>query len=128
MDRAEETAGRPRVLVVDDDPGMRETLQDILLLQGFDAGAAADGLEALEELRRIGFQLVLMDIMMPRMNGVEALRAIRREQPGAVVVLMTGYTVDDLIAEARQNGCRHILHKPLDVPALLRLLPAIADA
>lgn len=125
-----------RVLVVDDEPGMRESLHDVLDLAGFQVETAGDGVEALEELRKsrsedaggaaeMEFDAVVMDIVMPRMNGVEAFKEMQSRHPQTSVILMTGYSAFGLIDEAEKSGCRHILTKPLDIPKLLVLLPQL---
>lgn len=102
---------------------MRETLTDILAVNGHEVLSAGDGQEAVDRTSgEDGFDTVLMDIVMPRKNGVEALGEIRRLHPDLPVILMTGYSVPDLIDEAQRLGCRVILPKPLDIPRLLSLL------
>lgn len=127
---------RPSILVVDDEPGMRETLRDVLDLVGFEVETASDGVEALEQLEKAipkgggheaepknGIAAVIMDIVMPRMNGVEALKQILGQWPDTLVILMTGYSISTLISEAQKSGCAHILKKPLNLQKLLELLP-----
>jgi two-component system chemotaxis response regulator CheY len=110
------------VLVVDDDRDLVESLSDILALHGWDVVRAFDGVQAIEQWRESGVDAVVMDIVMPRMNGVAALRAIRQADPEAVVVLTTGYAGSQLIAEAKAGGALRIIPKPVDVAELLRVL------
>ncbi|HUS67503.1 MAG TPA: response regulator, partial [Kofleriaceae bacterium] len=79
---------RPCVLLVDDEEGLRTTLAANLELDGFDVVEAADGIEALAHARRRAFDLVVTDIRMPGMNGVDLFRAIRGLHPRVPVVLM----------------------------------------
>ncbi len=68
------------------------------------------------------FDTVFMDIKMPSMDGVAAYRGIKRIRPGAVVVMMTAYAVDDLVDEALQEGAYGILYKPLDIERVIAVI------
>ena len=111
-----------RLLLVDDEQGMRDTLADILEEIGLQIDQAADGLEAVGKVSTRSYDLVLMDIRMPVMNGVEALRRIKMLRPGLPVVMMTAYTAAAEVEEARRQGAEAVLYKPLDIPQLLNLL------
>jgi len=111
-----------RLLLVDDEQGMRDTLADILEETGLQIDQAADGLEAVDKVSTRSYGLVLMDIRMPVMNGVEALRRIKVLRPGLPVVMMTAYTAAAEVEEARRQGAEAVLYKPLDIPQLLNLL------
>lgn len=110
------------ILVVDDDREMVRTIADILHLRGWDVTCAHSGEEAVDAVDAHRCSIVLMDIRMKGMTGVEALRRIRARRPGIRVVLMTAYTTDQLIEEARREGVVDILAKPLAVPRLMKLL------
>jgi CheY-like chemotaxis protein len=110
-----------RVLIVDDDPLMVETLCDILELRGWKPSRALDGAEAIAFCER-GVDVVVMDVRMPRMDGVTALRAIKRCHPGLPVVLVTAMASDDALEQARREGAFRILRKPIDLPLLLEVL------
>ena len=110
------------LLVVDDDRGMRDTLLDILEARGYRVGVASDGVEALEAVKSEAHDLVLMDIAMPRMNGVEALRELKRIDGQTIVIMMTAYAVQDLIEEALREGVYEVVYKPLDVDEVLKLV------
>ncbi len=111
-----------RVLIVDDEPELTEALADVLELKGIEVATADNGAQALERLRSEPFDCVLMDIMMPGMNGVETLRRAREIVPGIIVILMTAYTVDDLMEEAEREGAFSILTKPIDIPSFVTFL------
>jgi len=115
-----------RILVVDDDRAMVGTLCDILELNGWVAFGAYDGADAANEAERHGVDVVLMDVRMPRVDGVTALRAIKRRRPGIRVVLMTAYAAHDLLAQAEREGALRILRKPVDLSELMTLLEAAA--
>ena len=115
-------AGERLLLVVDDDSGMRDTLLDILEDRGYRVGVAADGIEALEAIKAERYDLVLMDILMPRMNGVEALKHLKDIDDTIIVIMMTAYAVKDLIEEALREGVYRVLYKPLDMDEALMLI------
>lgn len=114
--------GPRRVLVVDDDPAMVATLCDILALSGWETMRGRDGKDATEQAAAENVHLVLMDVLMPRMNGVEALRAIKSHSPTTRVILMTAYAAEELLEQAERDGADRILRKPVQLPNLLAAL------
>lgn len=124
---AEEGALKGRILVVDDDPGMRETLADIFSERGFEVLTAEDGLNALNVYEEQACDLILMDIRMPHLNGVEVLRRIRARSRGQPVVLMTAYSMEGLLSEAQDLGAQGIMAKPLDWTRLLDLVSDLVE-
>ncbi|HET7585194.1 MAG TPA: response regulator [Gemmatimonadaceae bacterium] len=115
-----------RILVVDDDRGMVSTLCDILELHGWETERAYDGTAAVELSAARAVDVVLMDVRMPQMDGVDALRLIKRARPATRVVLMTAYARQELLAQAERDGAVSILKKPVEVSALLPLLDEAA--
>ncbi|MFI6393200.1 response regulator [Nonomuraea sp. NPDC050540] len=117
-----------RVVVADDQTVVREGLVLLLgLLPGIEvAGAAADGEEAVRLARDLAPQVVLMDLRMPRMDGVEATRRIRTELPGVQVVVLTTYSDDESIFAALRAGARGYLTKDADPEALATAITTVA--
>lgn len=113
-----------RALVVDDDRHMARTLGDLLQLKGWDVATALSGTAAVQASEREDFDVVIMDVKMPGMNGVEAFKAMKARKPRIRVVLMTAYAAQDQLAEAEREGVLSVLHKPLDLRALLAILDA----
>ncbi|HEY3933431.1 MAG TPA: response regulator [Gemmatimonadales bacterium] len=111
-----------RILVVDDDPAMVRTLCDILRLRGWDSRGVNSGSEAVEIACTHQYPFVLMDIMMPGMDGVSALKAMKQCHPSPHVVLMTAHTGAERLAEAEREGAAGVMTKPIDFPSLLALL------
>jgi CheY-like chemotaxis protein len=111
-----------RILVVDDEESMRITLAANLELEGHEVVEASSGEEALRLVREQPVDVVLTDIRMPGLNGVELYRHIRRERPGLPVVLMTAFAEESLVEDALAEGVFTVLHKPFDVAHLLRTL------
>jgi DNA-binding NtrC family response regulator len=119
---------RLRILIVDDDRNISHTLADILALKGHETAQAASGPEAIEQAQARTFDLVLSDIRMPGMNGVELHRELRRIQPGLPVVLMTAYPVEELIHQGLKEGVIDAVDKPLDIQRLLDFLDRLAES
>jgi two-component system response regulator HydG len=116
-----------RILIVDDDQSMTHTLADILTLKGHHMVEAASGPQAIEEARAMTFDLVLSDIRMPGMDGVELHRELRRIQPGLPMVLMTAYSAEELIQQGLEEGVIGAVDKPLDIQMVLDFLASLAE-
>lgn len=110
------------MLVVDDDVDMTETLSDILSTLGIQVEIAHDGLQALKKVKIKRFDLVLMDIKMPRMNGIECFKKIKKMRPQTTVMMMTAYSAQDLIAEALKEGVYGIWYKPVEIKKVIELV------
>ena len=110
------------VLLVDDEPGMTETLSDIFIEMGHEVAVAKDGPEAVRLVQERRYGLALIDIMMPGMNGIEVLKKVKEVRPAIKVVMMTAFALDELIEEARSLGAVDVLFKPLQIEKLKPLL------
>ncbi len=109
----------PRILIVDDDPGQRSLLNSFLESQGFDTVVAASGEQALELLRGGKFDMMISDVRMPGLSGLETLRRARQEHATLPVLLITAFTdVRDAVA-AMRDGAVNYLAKPIDLDELL---------
>jgi two-component system response regulator HydG len=115
------------VLIVDDEKNMRRTLADILQSEGYRVRTAASGEEAVELCAQENYDIVLMDVRMPGMNGVEAFRSIRRHQEGVRVILMSAYALEDLKEAALDEGAVAFLAKPLDLEQTVKLIAEVRD-
>jgi two-component system, NtrC family, response regulator AtoC len=111
-----------RILVADDEAGLREFLTDALELDEHTVVAAKDGKEAAKFLDERGFDLVLTDLKMPGMDGMQLLRKVRSEQPEIEVIVMTAHGSVDNAVEAMKLGAFEFLQKPISGPDELRLL------
>ena len=109
----------PRILIVDDDPGQRSLLNSFLKSQGFETAVVDSGMKALEALRGGGFSMMISDVRMPGLTGLETLRQARKEQITVPVLLVTAFTdVRDAVA-AMRDGAVNYLAKPIDLDELL---------
>jgi CheY-like chemotaxis protein len=115
-----------KVLVVDDEPGLRMTIGANLELEGFEVVEAASGAHALELIAKQPFDLVLSDIRMPGMNGVELFRRIRTLRPEMPVVLMTAFALEGLVQDALREGAFTVLPKPFAIDHLVRAISSAA--
>ena len=108
-----------RILVVDDERSIRNTLKEILEYEKFEVDVAEDGFEALEKLEKNRFDLVLCDIKMPKMDGLEVLDKIHKLDPDATVVMISGHGTIETAVEAIKKGAYDFISKPLDLNRLL---------
>jgi CheY-like chemotaxis protein len=113
---------KKRIFIVDDDIDHAESLADMLEMRGHEVELAESGEEALARFAETDFDLVLMDVKLPGMNGVETFFAFRRLRPEAHVLMMTGFGVEQLIAQAIENGALGVLHKPFSAADLLEAI------
>ena len=111
-----------KILVVDDNEEFCQNIKDILELNDYEVVTAYDGFKGLKLVKENGFDLVLMDVKMPVMNGVETYKKIKEVAANTPVIMVTAYTVEDLIKEALQNGAYGSLRKPLDFDELFDLI------
>jgi len=116
---------RKRVLIVDDEPGMRETLLDILEADGYDVTTAVDGQDAVDQVRDHPVDVVVMDIRMPNRDGVSAMQDMMPPPP--TIVLMTAYAVEERLRTATASRAFAILHKPFSISRLKSVLESIPD-
>lgn len=102
------------ILIIDDNALLCDTLRDFLALEGYPVDTALDGASGLEKLRRGGYDLVISDIKMPGLSGLDVLRAIRERSPDTEVILMTGYASLETAVEALRLGAYDYILKPFD--------------
>ena len=127
-----------KILIVDDQYGIRVLLQEVLSLDGYDTMIAEDGKEALQLFEQCEPDLVILDMKMPGMNGLDILRAIRKRPSDVHVFMMTAYGELDMIKEATRLGVKQYFTKPFDIEQLRQSVrewfagvpetPPIADA
>ena len=113
------------ILVVDDNPPMTDTLTMILEAKGYAVHAAYSGSAALEILQDHPVDILLTDVRMPDMNGVELYLATRKNHPHLVTFLMTAYADNDIIDQGLREGIKTILTKPLNIDMLLMMFSAV---
>jgi len=111
-----------RLLIVDDERVVRDSLKEWLEDEGFQVDTAESGMEAIEKLTKESFNLMLLDIKMPGMDGVEVLKRSKEINPGLPVVMMTAYATVETAVEAMKIGAMEYLMKPFDPDSLVPLV------
>ncbi|MFM8334942.1 MAG: sigma-54-dependent transcriptional regulator [Opitutaceae bacterium] len=114
-----EPADDLRILVVDDDAGQRSLLETFLRAQGFSTQAADSGSAALTLLERENFRLIISDVRMPGMSGIETLRRVREKRPDLPVLLVTAFADIRTAVAAMRDGAVNYLAKPIDLDELM---------
>jgi len=115
---------KTNILVVDDLRSSRLTLGGILEDEGHNVVLAENGYQAIEAAKQISFDLVFMDIKMPGINGVQTFREVKKINPQAVVIMMTAYSVEDLVREALEEGAYAVVYKPFDMEHIVDIIEA----
>jgi len=116
---ARAAAGRPRILVVDDEASIRDLLSKTLALAEYDVDVAPDGRSALERLRLYPYDLLIADLKMPGMDGLSVIREAKRLKTDLPVIIITGYSTEASAIEAVNLGVAGYLTKPFRVPQVL---------
>lgn len=116
-----------RILVVDDEPNVVKSCARMLQLEGFEVEGATGGAEALALYRDRRFDLALVDLKMPDMDGLQLLAALREYDPKAVVVIFTAYGTKESVVEALRLGAYEFLEKPLDARTLVATVRRILE-
>ena len=123
----EKTNGKTNVLVVDDLRSIRLTLGGILEDEGHNVVTAEDGYQAIEAVKKTHFDAIFMDIKMPGINGVQTFREVKKIDPEAVVIMMTAYSVEDLVKEALEEGAYAIIYKPFDIDRIIAIIEELLN-
>lgn len=112
-----------KVLVVDDDQGLRLSVKSALLSTGrFEVFEAFDGINALEKFKDSQVDIALLDVDMPRMNGLELLKQLKEQNPGLIVIMMTAYASIENAVQAVKDGAYNFLSKPVESQTLIELI------
>ncbi len=111
--------GRPRVLVVDDEASIRDLLAKTLALAEYEVDVAADGRSALERIRIHAYDLLIVDLKMPGIDGLAVIREAKRYHANLPVLIITGYSTEASAIEAVNLGVAGYLTKPFRVPQVL---------
>lgn len=116
---------KAKILVVDDDSSIRRTLKDILQFEKYEVEEACDGVEAIVKIKRNEFDAIIMDIKMPKMDGMDAMDRIQALKPDTPIIMISGHGNIDTAVEAVKKGAFDFIQKP---PDLNRLLITIRNA
>lgn len=110
------------ILVVDDQFADRETLKEILEDKGYRVATAQDGAEAIEMVKSHHYDIIFLDVRLPGMDGVGTFEQVKKIDPEATVIMMTGYTEEDLVKRAITQGAYTCIYKPFDVEKVIMLV------
>ncbi len=113
---------RLKVLVVDDNVDLCRNIADILELKGYEIACVYDATQAIDEYLQQSFDMVIMDIKMPGINGLEALKVLKQINPQVIVILITAFADDLLFKEDIESSSYTVFRKPIDVDKLIDLL------
>ncbi|HEY3861099.1 MAG TPA: sigma-54 dependent transcriptional regulator [Verrucomicrobiae bacterium] len=117
-----------KILLIEDDPGIIETLRRLLSEEGHDVAVERRGDEGLARAGRDNFNLVLTDLRLPGLSGLELVRQLHSAQPRLPIILMTAFGTTDTAIEATKCGAYDYLLKPFDIPQLIELVRKAADS
>lgn len=109
---------RMKIMVVDDEPFIREMMEEFLSLQGHDAFSASSGEEAISQLADKDPDMVLLDIWLPGINGLETLARIKEVNPKVRIVMLSAFGDEDTVNEALEMGASFYLQKPIEFKKL----------
>ena len=114
---------KARVLIADDASFMRQMIREIIEPEGFEVvGEASDGVEAMEQYTQLHPDLVTMDIVMPKRSGIDAVKGIVEQSPGACIVMCSALGQETLVREALQAGAKDFIVKPFKPENVIRIL------
>jgi two-component system chemotaxis response regulator CheY len=117
-----------RVLVADDAAFMRQMIREIIEPEGFEVvGEASDGVEVVESYHQLEPDLVMMDIVMPKCSGIDAVKEIVAKVPGACIVMCSALGQETLVMEALQAGAKDFIVKPFKPDAVLSTLKKVSE-
>jgi len=111
-----------RVLIVEDNSGFSRVLKDEIENHGYEAVAVDNGVDALLHHLNGGIDIILMDVVMPKLSGIDALRIIRKIDPAAKVVVITGNPTDEMHKEVMKLGALEFLAKPFSIKSLIEII------
>ena len=121
------TENKPSILIVEDDANIRETLSIILQQKGYKTDAAKDGQEAIQKSKAKFFNMVLLDIKLPDMEGTKLLKTMHKDQPKMMKIMITGYPSLENAVEALNLGADAYIIKPVKPEKLLALIKEKLD-
>jgi YesN/AraC family two-component response regulator len=113
------------ILVVDDEEMMRELLEDVLVMEGYNVVTAEDGQVALSRVKELQPLLVISDIKMPRMNGFELLKSVKERFPEMRMIMMTGYSDDFTVKDALRLNADEYIIKPFNTQDITAVVKSV---
>lgn len=116
-----------KILVVDDDDGVRTTLSDLLRCKGYYICEASSGKDAIEMVKSEDFDIVILDLMMPKMNGIDTLRELKKIKPNMQVIMITAFGTVENAVDAIKKGASDYISKPFKTNELLVTIKRVLE-
>src|SRR4030067_2118045 len=117
----------PRILLVDDDADIRETMVTLLSMNDYQLMALADGQSAIDKINREKYNIVITDLMMPKMSGIEVIKNLKGIEPDLQCIVITGYATVSTAVDAMKAGAYDYLMKPFNGSEVLMLLKRVME-
>ena len=117
---------KANILLVDDNVSLTRILSLILGRKGYEVNTVETGFEAIDLIKEKPYDIIFMDIKMPVMDGVETFKKIKKIRSDAVVMIMTAFSVKDLVQEVMQEGAYDIIYKPLDINKVVGIIEKLS--
>ena len=117
-----------KLLIVDDNQDLCESLLDILELKGYEVMTVFSGYQAIAAVKKEQFNLVLMDVKMPGISGIDTLKILKKISPGLKVIMITAFADDIFYREGLQKGEFEVVRKPLNIERFLVLLEKTSNS
>ncbi len=127
MEAVMERKNQKKILIIDDEIGPRESLK-ILFKDNYEVNLAKDGLEGLATMEKEAYDLVILDLKMSGLGGIEVLRQLREARQQTKVIILTGYGSHEIAQEAQRLGVTAYLNKPFDVFDIRQLVARVINA
>ncbi len=118
-------ADKSRILVADDEEALRTVLSSELTSAGYDVSTAADGDEAISNVQQKKYDLILLDIKMPKVDGFEVLKYVKKNHPDVRVIMLTGFADLKNAIESKKHGAEDFVSKPYDLVDLLTTIERV---
>ena len=122
-----ERSNQVQILVVDDDPDICDYMQTLLSQAGYSVDTTTNPTKAIEELRSLRYHLAILDILMPKVDGIELLRAIRRFDHDVAIVVLTGHATVETAVQSLKLGVSDYVRKPFDADDFLDAIERICQ-
>ena len=113
------------ILVIDDEPNYQNMMEFLFSSEGFRVLKASSGVEALEILKREEVELIITDMKMPQMDGLDLAKAVKEMCPSMPIVLMTGFSIESRVQEALNINAKACLHKPFSIDEMKEVVHGI---
>jgi CheY-like chemotaxis protein len=109
---------RYRILVADDEQVVRELFERFLTREGYEVSSAVDGIDALDKIRKTPYDMLILDLRMPRMDGIEVLDRVRGLDKSIIIIAITGFAPTTVAKEAIRKGCLGCIAKPFNIESM----------